>query len=245
MLTESNIQIKILAIYDTFYRELIRKISCFEKTLIDSLVSDSKIYSEDDNIEILYGKNDFDTAFICCENYKHYDALQAAFKHNKNIFCEKPLVIRMGHLLDINRHFASEHNLFFQTGLTLRYTRMCHIIQQHLGKIGKLNHVYGREAVNIGHAVHILTSWRRYRILTGGLGLEKAVHDYDLLLLLIKQQGIIINDIVISVTADKYFWTSDNRELILDKVRNDTNGIIEFIKRWWMNLLVVTMECHS
>ncbi len=213
-----NLNLKIVAIYDCFYNEVMAAIPKDKIERINHFIKDCKIYT---NEEMVYLENEFDLSFISSRNDQHDHSLLLALKYNKHIFCEKPIVNHLDKLLMIQNQFIN-NTKFFQTGLTLRYSKMVDIVLKHLYKIGQLISVYGKEFVNIGHAVHIMTSWRRDKILSGGLGLEKIVHDYDLLLYFIEKGfNIPINNITISGTDSKTFWTKENESTILNTIRSD------------------------
>ena len=227
--TEMNII--IVAIYDSFYNEVIAKLSQEKMAKIKYFMKNTKIYSENINEENIYLENDFDVSFITSQNYKHYHSLLLALKYNKNIYCEKPIVKDLDDLLDIEQKFRGNKK-FFQIGLTLRYTKMVDIVLPHLHKIGRLVRVYGKEFINIGHGVHIMVGWRRYKYLSGGLGLEKVVHDYDLLLYFMEKVfHIPITNVKISGIAKKTFWTKENEKQILENI-NQNEDLFKCYHRW-------------
>lgn len=228
--------IKIVAVYDSFYHEVMKKLSEEKKSKINYFMDNTNIYNESISEEKVYLENDFDLSFISSQNYKHYKSILFAIKYGKNIFCEKPIVNNLNDLTNLKKIMAEsnyfQNKKFFQTGLTLRYTKMLKIASEHLNKLGKLNRIYGREFVNIGHAVHIMTSWRRYPELSGGLGLEKVVHDYDLLLYFIEKIFLIpIHNITISGIRSRVFWTKDNEREIMNTINNDKQ-LFDCFHKW-------------
>ncbi|AYV85656.1 MAG: gfo/Idh/MocA family oxidoreductase [Satyrvirus sp.] len=221
LVVDTDTKIKVVAIYDNYFDEVLKSISDDKINKIKFFIGEAKIYNEDTQEENVYLENEFDLSFISSQNYKHYNSIILAFKYNKKIFCEKPIVNNLDDLFKIK--YAYNPNSYFQTGLTLRYTKMVGIVEKHLHKIGKLKRVYGREFVNIGHGVHIMLGWRRYKNLSGGMGLEKVVHDYDLLIYLIEKVfSISINNIEINGIGKRIFWTKENKQEIIDKISNDT-----------------------
>ena len=172
LIINTDIEIKVIAIYDDFYNEVLKAIPSDKIDKVKYLIDGAKIYSEKLNEETVYLENEFDLSFISSQNYKHYNSLLLALKYNKKIFCEKPIVNNLNDLLEIQKIY---NNSNFQTGLTLRYAKMVDIVEKHLHKVGKLKKVYGLEFVNIGHGVHIMVGWRRYRNLSGGMGLATSI----------------------------------------------------------------------
>lgn len=230
LMTE-EITISAVAIHDPYYYEVYDSISIDNQIKLQKILSNAKIYKNETDEELIYKENDFDVSFICSQNYKHYDSLLLAIKYNKHIFCEKPVVHKLEQLLDI-KNKISTHTKSKQIGLTLRYSKLAEIAVKHLPKLGQLYRIYGREFVNIGHAVHFMTSWRRDKSLSGGLGLEKIVHDYDLLFYFIEKAfNIPIDNISISGIDTKDFWTKSNEQSIMDAI--DANKqLYECYHKW-------------
>jgi len=217
----SDDYVEVVAIYDNAYNQVMAALSADKRSRLSLLLSKVKIYSNDIPEKQVYLENDFDTSFICSPNYKHYESILLACQFKKNIFCEKPLVHKLDHLFDI-REKLRDYPKFFQTGLTLRYAKMISIILEHLPKIGQPKKIYGREFVNIGHGRHIMIGWRRYQNLSGGMGLEKVVHDYDLLTYLIEQAfHINIDHIEISGISQKLFWLKNRENEIMEHINRN------------------------
>jgi len=117
--------------------------------------------------------------------------------------------------------------------------------EELLHRIGTLKQVKGCELLDIGHGGQIvMKSWRRSKQLSGGLGLEKCVHDYDLIFHFIKNiLGIKINHLSISSKGQRNFWLYENKEKILSTIKADT----DLYKTWskWDNRIfqrIVTDE---
>jgi predicted dehydrogenase len=187
--------------------------------------SKTKIYlTEEENV---YLENDFDVVIIGSKNNQHFQSLILANKYKKHIYCEKPIVSNLPDLYKLKDSFRDriiESSLFFQTGLCLRYTKICEMALDSLNKIGKLKRIYGCEKLNIGHAAQsFMQCWRGLKSVSGGLGLEKCIHDYDLLLYFVEKGcGITISTIAITSIGKREFWLPERKKEITEKIENDT-----------------------
>lgn len=209
----------IVAIYDPNFLQLVATIN--DANFL-KLSANSKIYTE--NEEQVYIENEFDVSIIASRNDQHYCSLILANKYNKNIFCEKPVVNSIEQVELLLEAFKDRNpNLFFQIGLTLRYSTICEVAKQYLCQIGDLKIVEGCELVNIGHGGQIIMkNWRRQKSISGGLGLEKCVHDYDLIFHLIESVfGIPINHVKTTSKAQNTFWIESLRDEIMGLIESD------------------------
>jgi predicted dehydrogenase len=224
-------EFKIVAIYDPMIHYLISilgdKFSNFKR-----MISDTKLYIE--NEEKVYDENDFDVSIIASRNDVHFSSLILANKYHKNIFCEKPIVNSIEQISSLIDNFKLRNNkLFFQTGLTLRYSKICTEAKKYLSQIGNLLHVDGCELLNIGHGGQIIMkNWRRSKSISGGLGLEKCIHDYDLIFHFIESVFMIkIDNVEIKSTAQNTFWIPSRREEIMAKIESDKE-LSESYHKW-------------
>jgi predicted dehydrogenase len=226
-------EFKIVAIYDpNFYQVLATlgdEFSNFKK-----MITCSKIYTGSEDEEKVYLENDFNVSIVASRNDKHYPSLILANKYNKNIFCEKPVANTIEQIEELLQSFKErDTNLFFQTGLVLRYTNICLESKKYLSQIGELNSVEGCEFLDIGHGGQIIMkNWRRFKSISGGLGLEKCVHDYDLIFHFVESVfGIPIDNVRVSSQAQNTFWIESRRDEIMSRIES-TKELSHTYHKW-------------
>ncbi|MDR3646146.1 MAG: Gfo/Idh/MocA family oxidoreductase [Candidatus Babeliales bacterium] len=232
---EANKNINVLAICDDnaqeateyYVKRLYKGESEFAQNY-DDVIKNTNFYPDtDDALKQLFKTHtNIDKVLIISENYKHYRHIDAILKYSscRNIFMEKPLVRTLQEFDNLNPAIKEAK---IDVGLTLRYSNMARIIATELQnfkeKLGQLKHVKSWEHVNFGHAfVRIMMNWRKYISLSGGLLLEKSIHDLDLALFLIKSLGINFESISISTQAlHKKFKKSQQNALLTEVLNNE------------------------
>jgi len=134
----------------------------------------------DDYEELASGNIDW--IFIGSINSYHKDHIMSAISNNKNIFCEKPLVIKFEECKEIENAMTGKDIELF-VGHNLRYSPHYNEIKRIVdsGKIGEIISLEFNETIPFFHGSHFMTSWRGYVRYTGGFLLEKCCHDLDLL----------------------------------------------------------------
>jgi predicted dehydrogenase len=224
-------QFKIVAIYDPKIHQVINGLTDVSD-VFKSMITDTKLYTESE--EAVYTENEFDVSIIGSRNDAHFNSIIMANKYNKNIFCEKPIVNSIDQIKALVENFKSrQSNLFFQTGLTLRYSNICTESKKYLKQIGELRSVNGCELLDIGHGGQIIMqNWRRYKSISGGLGIEKCVHDYDLIFHFIETVfKIPINNIRIKSEAQNTFWIPSRKDEIIEKIKSNAD-LSKAYHRW-------------
>jgi predicted dehydrogenase len=77
-----------------------------------------------------------------------------------------------------------------------------------------------------------MQNWRRYKSISGGLGIEKCVHDYDLIFHFIESVfKIPINNIRIKSEARNTFWIPNRKDEIMEKIKSDAD-LSKAYHRW-------------
>ena len=170
---------------------------------------------------------DVDRIFITSPNNRHATHLQAVLDHStcKNIYLEKPLFRTIEEFFQFNRDLGNRN---IQVGLTLRSAKITSLAAEHLktykSSLGKLQKVHSWEHVNFGHGLSIIMmNWRRYISLSGGLLIEKSVHDLDLAYFFMQAVDVHPKSISITTEAQHNFYKKSNKQLITDKLLTDAN----------------------
>ena len=124
--------------------------------------------------------NEVDAVIVASPNCLHEDQAIFAFKKGKHVFCEKPLATTVGGCRRILAA-ASESGKVLEVGFVLRYTPVFSKIKQLIDsdEIGKPLHFHW--SIQYGGGIHYYRTWHRLKRYSGGLNVEKACHDYDLL----------------------------------------------------------------
>ena len=184
------------------------------------------IYSDDEEgLRRLFSElKGLNRVMVTSANSRHFTHLNCALYNGcKKIFVEKPVFKSLDEYnsFDVNTRRAT-----IDVGLCLRYTTMVKIAEEKLlayrTSLGRLKKVEAFEHVNFGHALTIiLMNWRRSLELSGGLLLEKAIHDLDLALFFMKVLGLTPSSLVISTKASHEFFKKSRHQEILNRLMED------------------------
>ena len=188
-----------------------------------------KVYSDNEEgiISLLQNHPNVNRIFITSPNNRHAVHLQAVLDHSacQNIYLEKPLFKTIEEFSQFNRDLGNRN---IQVGLTLRSAKITSLAAQHLklfkSDLGKLKKVHSYEHVNFGHGLSIIMmNWRRYISLSGGLLIEKSVHDLDLASFFMEAVDVHPKTIDISTKTQHNFYKKSNKQLIIDRLLADAN----------------------
>lgn len=185
-----------------------------------------------------------DRIFITSSNDRHLTHFQEVLNHSdcKSIFIEKPLFRTIEEFSKFN-HPLSNRNI--QVGLTLRSAKITQLVAEHFkmykSELGRLQKVNAWEHVNFGHGLSIIMmNWRRYISLSGGLLLDKSIHDLDLACFFMEAAGVDPQSISISTEVRHDFYKKSNKEWITQKLLKD-NDVRKNVERWdkvpWQRLI--------
>lgn len=174
--------------------------------------------------ELFKKHKDVDIIFITSANYNHFRHINAIQEMSscKKIYIEKPLFRSLEELSQF--HLDDQKDIY--VGLTLRYSTMAKIVveklQEYRQRLGALNKVKSWEHVRFCQALtSFMMSWRRYASLSGGLLLEKSIHDLDLALFFIQSLNIDPQNIIISTeTAHNFYKKSQKQTIIIEILSN-------------------------
>jgi predicted dehydrogenase len=189
----------------------------------------AKLYANtpEDLQKLLAEHKNLDNIFITSANYDHLRHINTVLRcsAHKNIFMEKPLFKTLDEFIGFDFNQITDKTIAI--GLTLRYSSMAHIVAQqlqaHQQRLGALKTVKVWEHLNFRHAfTAFIMGWRRYINLSGGLLLEKCIHDLDLSLFFINSLGIEPTQISITTqTAHKFFIKSRKDEILNYIIHNE------------------------
>lgn len=184
---------------------------------------------------LLENHPDVDRVFITSPNNRHAIHLQAVLDGSqcKNIYIEKPLFRTIEEFSHFN-HNLGDRNI--QVGLTLRSAKITSVAVEHLktykSSLGKLRKVHSWEHVNFGHGLSIIMmNWRRYTSLSGGLLIEKSVHDLDLACFFMEAVDVHPKSVSITTDARHDFYKKSNKQLIADRLLTDSD-VRNCAERW-------------
>lgn len=176
-----------------------------------------------------------DSVFITSANDKHFKHLNAVLAHStcKNIYIEKPLFHTLQEYQDFK---VTRDDATIAIGLTLRYSNMAKIVaetlQENKDRLGTLHKVKSWERLALGHGMTIIMmNWRRSIKQSGGLLLEKSIHDLDLSLFFMRALGVDPQEMVISTAADHRLYKKSQKKKLIDAVAANPE-LQESIARW-------------
>jgi len=192
------------------------------------LFEKAQLYPDtDEGLKKLFQEHsDLDSVLITSSNDKHLKHLSAALAHSpcKNVYMEKPLFRT---LEEFQKFKDPADDVTISIGLTLRYANMTKIVidtlQQYREQLGDVTSIKSWERLNFGHALTIIMmNWRRYISKSGGLLLEKSIHDLDLGLFFMRALNVEPEEIVITTNADhRLFKKSQKKNILKSLTTND------------------------
>ncbi|MCI5051622.1 MAG: Gfo/Idh/MocA family oxidoreductase [Simkaniaceae bacterium] len=175
--------------------------------------------------QLLANHPNVDQIFVTSANYRHNDHLKAALAHSKckKYYIEKPIFKTLD---DYSSSQFERSDAEMLVGLPLRYSHMTRIATAELKKyknaLGRLRQVRSKEHVNFAHGLTIIMmNWRRYQSWSGGLLLEKSVHDLDLALHFMAAVDEIPQSLEIMTTFGHEFYKKSNKKKILNRLLSD------------------------
>lgn len=192
----------------------------------------------DDGLKQLFERHhNVDYILITSSNDRHLPHLNAALTWStcRNIFIEKPI---FRNLSEFSSFHGNIDNRAIYVGLTLRYTTMTKIAHQKLIEfkeaLGRVKKVTSWERVPFAHAVTIIMmNWRRYKSISGGLLLEKSVHDLDLALFFMQALSVHPEFVAITTETAHNFFKLSRKDEIKDRIIHDET-VRNSLKRWFV-----------
>ena len=166
-----------------------------------------------------------DRIIIASSNDRHLPHLTSALKLSdcKYIFLEKPI---FRNLREFTQFSADIKGRDLYVGLSLRYAAMAKIAAdlfvQYKSELGQLQKIRSWEHVNFAHALTILMmNWRRFKDQSGGLLLEKSVHDLDLALFFMQAAGEEPCELLVKTETSHEFFKKSRHQEILSRLLQD------------------------
>ena len=130
--------------------------------------------------ETVIDNSDVDAVVVASPNFLHDDQAVFAFDTGKHVFCEKPLSTTLEGCQRI-LGAAGRSGRVLEVGFVLRYAPVFVQVKQLIesGEIGAP--LLFDWSIHYRGGVHYYRTWHRLKQYSGGLNVEKACHDYDLL----------------------------------------------------------------
>ncbi len=227
-------EISVIAVSDDYAAESLKSFTAYlelsQPEMADKLrnmLKNTAFYSgSDEDIEILFENHkNFDKVLITSPNYEHSKHLNAVLNLSscKEIYMEKPL---FHNLEDFETFGGVPSDVNIDVGLTLRYSNMARIVAEQLqafkSALGPLQEVHSWDHLTLGRILSaFMMSWRRHSHLSGGLLLEKSIHDVDLALFFIDSLGICPEEIRISTRVSHNMLQQSFKEIILKEIHSN------------------------
>lgn len=152
-------------------------------------------------------KDNIDLWMICSMNNLHLEHLKKIIKSDAQIFCEKPLCETEEKLIEL-KELIGTHRPNFMTGFVLRYSLFYQKILELVKKIGQVTTIEAHDHLHNGHGAFIMTNWRRFIEVSGGQYVEKNIHVFDILLLILRD----INRFTAVTFGNTNIWTPENKK---------------------------------
>jgi len=146
------------------------------KTLASQLKSDYYARTED-----LLDRSDIDGVIVATPNYTHREVAVAALQAGKNVFCEKPMALKLEDC-DSMINTAQKAGLTLMIGHVMRYYSGCTSIKRAIaeGEIGQPIICNGSRTAWLEPG-RMSRSWRRSKELVGDSLFEATIHEIDLM----------------------------------------------------------------
>lgn len=222
------------ASFDFFTHKLTKENRFDTLNSYKDLFKNTQFYADNDNglQQLFKNHRELDAIWVTSTNYRHLDHITAATQLSscKRIYMEKPLFKS----LDEFKLFKPNSQKTIYIGLTLRYSTMTKIIASTLQKfqsdLGDLKKLKSWEHVRFAQAITcFMMNWRRDKTLSGGLLLEKSIHDLDLALFFLQALGVDPQQISISTEVGHHFYKKSNKKMIIQEA-TENKALIPTLK---------------
>lgn len=130
-----------------------------------------------ESLNEVLGDPEISLVFITAANLVHKELSIAAMRAGKAVMCEKPMALNLADATEMVAE-AEKHNVFFQIGFELRYSRLYSMVKEWIGE-GKLGEIRNIQCNYIACAF-AANSWRIKLASGGSMFAEKLSHYIDL-----------------------------------------------------------------
>ena len=179
-----------------------------------------KLYncSIEKNYKKIFSDNEVGIVFIASPTNTHIKFIEEGIKHNKTIFCEKPLDLNINKIVNCKKEIK-KYNPKIQLGFNRRYDPSHFALKESLlkGKIGILEKI-------------IITSRdpappsKSYLKSSGGIFRDMMIHDFDLCRYYLKNDEI--SEISSSTSSFEYFYKNINDHELAAVTMKSKKGVI-------------------
>ena len=178
--------------------------------------------------KMLLNDKKVDAFDVCVPTKLHHKIILEALKHDKHVFCEKPLTTRLDYALMI-KHASQQTEKKIMVGYLYRFHPTFQMLKQILEKkvLGQIHYAFFRVGGRGNHR-----PWLRKKSLGGGATLDMLVHMLDLVDWYFGEPKTVkplVADLVLPErTFDGIKYQGDAEDLVLVKlVCNDVTVICE------------------
>ena len=191
--------------------------------IIENTIEDYRIALEDPEVDAVY---------VLTPNYAHYTIAMEAMKHDKDVFCEKPITVNYALSCEMAAE-ANKRGRILNIGVCNRYQKSVEMLAQmnKEGRFGKIYHVYSsfRQCRSIPGLGGAFTTKEQSG---GGVLIDWGIHMLDLILYILgdaKLQSATCNaysEMAKDMKSYKYrnMWAEDTSD-----IENGTNDVDDFI----------------
>nr|XP_039249190.1 inositol 2-dehydrogenase-like [Styela clava] len=143
-----------------------------------NLVSTTALHTDD--VDTAYEDNRVDAVIVCCPTQMHETHVKAALKKGKAVMCEKPLALSLESIVNCYKTAEDEKRPLF-CAFNKRFDPQTAAIRSQIPEVvGRLKVV---KSVSRDHPRNSI----EYLKISGGIALDMAIHDVDMLIWLADQ----------------------------------------------------------
>ncbi|MEG0126052.1 MAG: Gfo/Idh/MocA family oxidoreductase [Clostridia bacterium] len=215
---------RIVAVLDPENGEAIAKeLSCEAETDLDTLCA----------------RPDVDAVLVATPNYLHKEPVLAAARHQKHVFCEKPIALHYADCEEMVRT-AEQNHVIFMAGHVMNFFSGVRTAKRMIqeGRIGQV--LYCHAARNGWEPPQPSISWKKIREKSGG-HLYHHIHELDCIQFIMgpaKRVTMVGGNIA---HQGKQYGDEDDMLFLMLEFENGTNAVLEYGSafRWSEHYLLI------